>query len=278
MWKLHEKLPSILERSGRDSSSDPQRNEEFDVRGPISLDVRTASGDITVTASPTSKVAVRLIARSAAGAERLEGAVVKFNEAASSLTVTTRAADGGHIRFRDFGRDDLDVEVSLPTGSSLEAHSASGDVVAHGEYRDVRFASASGDFVIESITGETKIDVASGDINIGQSHGSISVKTASGDINLGLAKGESKLHSVSGDVDVTIGAPLEARLHTVSGDLTVKVMSGYTVNVNASSLSGELRSEIQLDASGDATSSAPSGGTVNIDAKTISGDVQIKRA
>ena len=256
---------------------DHERVEEFSFSGRIHFDARTASGDIAIATGNDGVARVRVFAKGANAVERVEDAVIGFNSSTSTLTVTSRSKLLGR-KLLDFGRDDIDIEVTLPANSDIEVHTASGDLVAQGSFGDLRLSSASGDAAVENVTGVVKIDSASGDVRIQSTSSSVAVRTVSGDISIGSAQGDTGLNSVSGDVSLTVAGPMEARLKTVSGDLDIKVVAGMQIDVDASSVSGDLRSEIALDQSANSNSSTPAVPSVTLRANSVSGDVTVRRA
>ncbi len=165
--------------------------------------------------------------------------------------------------------------MSVPDGSSLDLHSASGDAVAAGEYSSVEFASASGDLAVETADA-VEAQTASGDIILGTVRTSTSAKSASGDVQIASLVGDARVESVSGDVSATVDGSCKIDAHSVSGDVVVDIRQGLVVTVSAKTLSGDLRSDIDLN--GVDTSESASDGTVDLKVRTVSGDVRVRRA
>jgi DUF4097 and DUF4098 domain-containing protein YvlB len=61
----------------------------------------------------------------------------------------------------------------------------------------------------------------------------------------------------------------------VSGDVAVAVARGLAVDINGTTVSGNLSSNIDLDASGDAASEVDE---ISIKVTTVSGDIKINKA
>ncbi len=259
---------------GRSDGPSERREEHFTASGPITAELHTASGDIVVRTSSGTEISVIAIGTGEHAAERLADAIIEFDSARQVLRVVTLPNRTGRTKFFDFGRDDLDLQVTIPESSSLDVHTASGDIHATGTYATTEIASASGDVSLDKVSGDANVNLASGDVSVNEVEGPVSVKTASGDISVLRAIKDCKLHSVSGDLYVVIAGALEANLKTVSGDIQVKIEPGYTIAVNATTMSGDLHSDIDLDGNA-GTSSA---GTVTLEASTLSGDVTIQRA
>ena len=72
------------------------------------------------------------------------------------------------------------------------------------------------------------------------------VRTASGDVVLGETGGPVQVHTASGDVRVGSMGPGSAGLRSMSGDILVGVRAGARLFVDATSMSGDLASELPV--------------------------------
>ena len=95
------------------------------------------------------------------------------------------------------------------------------------------------------------------DVNVERADASITVQTASGDQRIGCAS--------SGQVS----------LRSASGDIWIGIRRGSGVWVDASSMSGETTSELDV---GGAATGEEEGALVELRAQTMSGDVYVARA
>jgi DUF4097 and DUF4098 domain-containing protein YvlB len=103
----------------------------------------------------------------------------------------------------------------------------------------------------------------------------LSIQGVSGDVRVETADGEARVASVSGDVTVESVAGPHVKVESVSGDVEVGVRRGCRVHVDATSVSGHMRSEHELDA---APAAEPDGPLVELRVRTVSGDVNVVRA
>lgn len=141
----------------------------------------------------------------------------------------------------------MEITLQLPTGSRIEARTASaelrgvgrlGDIAFEGAYRQikideaagVRLTATDGDVEIGRLTGSSQISTARGDIRITEAvRGTLELSTQSGDITVGAAAG------VSATLDAGTGygrvsnalkndgtAELDIRATTAHGDITAR--------------------------------------------------------
>jgi DUF4097 and DUF4098 domain-containing protein YvlB len=191
----------------------------------------------------------------------------------------------------------IGVRVRCPHGSDVRVSTSSADVEADGRFGDVEANTASGDLTFDVVDGTLKMNSASGDIIAREVGSTGSIKTASGDVRVDRARGSLSVNAVSGDVEVgeahgdisvaTVSGDQEisslrggehAKVQSVSGDVRVGVAPGLRLWIDGSSVSGSLRSELDLEDDPVAEeSSGADGPVVELRARTVSGDVQIVR-
>ena len=139
------------------------------------------------------------------------------------------------------------MTVQLPTGSRVEARSAStelravgtlGDVVFDGVYRQikideagsVRLSAVDGDVEVGRLNGPAEISTMRGDIRIGEAvRGTVVLSTQSGSISVAAAAGVSatldagtSLGRVSNALKNDGAAELDIRATTMQGDITAR--------------------------------------------------------
>ncbi len=227
----------------------------------ISFLRRRGAIDVQITAPERSDVSV-----STTGAER-------------SLLMLTRG-ESGDVRLHgllgnvDVGMPSADVVAQVVDGS-LTIKTASGDTNVDTVRGPVKVQAVSGDVRLGTVEADATITLVSGDVELGQALHEVDVTSVSGDVTVNDARQGASAKSTSGDVTVRRAWNGTVRAGTVSGDIVVGVPSGRGVGVEARSMSGELRSEIDLDAE----PGEPTGGdVVRIVANSVSGDVQILRS
>lgn len=269
-------------------------HESFDVAEAAELDIRLATGEITVDASLEGRVEVELIAHDDESQRLVDEARIELREGRSrpQIVVDVPQRRGGFTFGIVFGRSGITCRVRCPEGSFVAARTKSADLAVHGTTGGLTLATASGDLVAERVAGDASVKSASGDVQIREVTGSTSVQTASGDIEIGVVRGPVTIATASGDVttgeaygdlssntvsgDQRHGAVLRGRVaaHSVSGDVTIGVRRGSKVFLDCNTVSGDTSSE--LEPTGDLP--AGDGPLVELRAKTVSGDIRITRA
>ena len=237
----------------------------FDTPDPVRLDVRLAAGELEVETvdGPHSTIALE------GPIKLVEPIQVELN--GDRLTVHERRR--GVSVF--LGSGSVRVLARVPRHSTVEVATASCDTTLSGRYRGVRVKSASGELRARGeLDGEVEFDSASGDVRLPSVTGELRARTVSGDVTVQSLTGSATVRSVSGDLRVDSVREGRAKLDSVSGDIELGIAAGTGVDLDASSLSGHVSSEVPL-------ADAPDGQygcTVVIRGRTVSGDVTVSRA
>ncbi|HEY7206902.1 MAG TPA: DUF4097 family beta strand repeat-containing protein [Gaiellaceae bacterium] len=188
-------------------------------------------------------------------------------------------------------RSTFAVSVRAPHGSRLRTKTASAQVRARGRYSEAEIQTVSGDLSLDEVEREATVRTTSGDVRVERVGGSLRLQTVSGDGQVGSVGGPLTVQTVSGDVTVreahdavttkTVSGDQrfgveqgEVRATSVSGDIEIGIRSGSRLDVDASSVSGDMRSELEL---GD-TPTEGNGPVVVVRGKTVSGDFRVVRA
>ena len=267
----------------------------FDTPGSVALHVRLPSGRVVVTTADEPRTRVELVSLGRRGPDAL-----------AEIDVRAEERDGGHVvtieqtpRFRwgpiQISWDDaVEARITCPPGTDLELTGGSTDVRVEGELGDVSVKTASGDIELDRARGPIEVKTASGDVMVGAVSSESAISTVSGRLDVGSLEGALTARSVSGDVRVRlVRARLtlattsgdialdrvevgEVRAQSISGDARIGVAEGTRVWIDATSVSGDLASELGLEP--EPATSEDADPVVPLYAKTVSGDVSIVRA
>jgi hypothetical protein len=268
----------------------------FETPQPIGMRLRIPSGAITVTATDGDRTTVRLEAIGGGERERefARNIPIELHDGPRGPELQVEVQDRTSLRSLLVGRriPDLHLEVEAPTGSSIDASTASADIETRGRLAEAVIASASGDIVLEHVTGDARVKTASGALEAGEIGGLVSFATASGDVRVERIGGRGDIKGVSGDVgigeaaadlsvqtvsgDQEIGSVAEGQitLRSVSGDVHIGIRAGALVDLDINTVSGSLRSELDVSE----VPPAGEGQRVSVRGRTVSGDVLIRRA
>lgn len=256
----------------------------FDTPTPPRLELRLPAGRATIEAVAGAKSTEVELDGSP---EALEAATI---ERRGDLVLVAIRDRKGVFRVREH---EVELRVRCPERTRLSARTGSLDVVARGLFAELDVATASGDVQAERVEGTSSLKTASGDLQLEQAGGDVTAHTASGDVEVGRAggmlranlvsgdlrvrdaAGDVGVSSVSGDIRIDCVTQGSARLQTVSGNVEVGIRRGSRVHVDASTLSGDTRSELELDGEPAGEGDGP---LVELRIKSVSGDLAVVRA
>ena len=271
------------------------------------LTLSNVSGDITVTAGSGDEISIEAVKHAHGDQSQLGSVKISVDEGPGRVEVSTN-----HI-----GRNDhvsVDYTVTVPSDAGVELHSVSGSIKVTGVQGAVRVESVSGDVAAAKTPKLERVKSVSGDVNLadagadadltaGSVSGSLTARglkahgldlsTVSGDIKLGDVSAERVgIRSVSGEIEYDGALAKSGRydMNTHSGDVHLVVAGGTGFELNASSFSGGIRSDIPLTigGSGDRREARGHGmgqsthatfgdGSAVITIRTFSGDVVISK-
>lgn len=239
----------------------------FPADGPISLSVGQRSGDLVVTATDATEVLVELRPAGPRGDDVAQRTEVDHRPGALRIEVPRTTSIVGRSAS-------VDIAVTVPTGSTVAAESGSGDIRLDGRFADVSAKCGSGDIAVDTCD-DLQLTTGSGDVYVTESAGA-RVRTGSGSIRIGTAGGTVELESGSGTIEVE--QPLSSgRISAASGDLRVATVDGRVELKTASGditahrgVEGELRART---ASGNVSVGIVAGTAANLEVSSISGSI-----
>lgn len=302
---------------GHDDDTDASvvRQQDFTCEGPIDIWVELGSGRLDITLEEgTAPQAVAVQIRPDPTSQPpwnvgIGGLLTWLGQQAGPPPLGELAAEAVRRTAIDFiGRRltvcapreyplrtvPLIIQVTAPSGSSINARSGSADVTVTGVSASVDAATGSGQVRAQRCTGAARIRTGSGDVRLGTVLGQLQVKTGSGQIDVTSVEGAEVSGTVlTGSGDVRLGAVKhDVSARTGSGDLTVADACAGGLELTTGS--GQLRVGIhpgvlaELDVSsgfGHARSDLPVGGppaegevALRIRARTGSGDALVTSA
>jgi Putative adhesin len=201
----------------------------------------------------------------------------------------------------------IDVTVSLPHESRLQATVGLGAFRGEGRLGDCQFKSGLGDIVVAStgvldvstgsgtvtvnqVTGTADVSTGSGQIRLGHVHGNAVIKSSNGDVWLGEIDGDLRVKGANGRIEVeharagveatTANGDLRvgglargmASLKTSLGAIEIGIRAGTAAKLDVHTQFGKVRTE--MDATGEP---GPADQAVEVHARTSMGDITIRR-
>jgi DUF4097 and DUF4098 domain-containing protein YvlB len=264
-------------------------NHEFASPGPVSADLRIASGQLNVQARDTQTITVSVDPMDGSANSREAAEQTRVHLEGKHLVVHTP----NHKNWALFRWPKLRITVVIPQESVLNVKAASADVRLDGIYNDLVAHTASGELTVDRVTKDATVNSASGDIRIASVGGDlrmttasgdqlasdigrdVSATSASGDIEIGRINGSSQLKSASGDIKIGQASAGEIKVHSASGDVTIGITAGTGVWLDLSTASGRTTSDLAMNGAADPPPGASAGLRVKV--RTASGDIMLRR-
>jgi DUF4097 and DUF4098 domain-containing protein YvlB len=245
------------------------------------MDVSNIAGDITVTRGNGSDATIEVVKtardRTVEDAKSmLQMVQVDINERAGRVEIRTQYPNGDSMHRN--GRRNFNVAVAFnitaPAGTRITAKSISGGVKVTDIKGEVGAESVSGDVAISGSARVATAKSVSGNVDVSdvQMDGTLEAGSVSGDVVLRrLSARRIDTSSISGEVKiddvkceridaqsisgtVSFGGPLARNgrysLKSHSGEVRVAIAAGSGFEVEASSFSGEVRSDIPITTHG----------------------------
>lgn len=298
----------------------PAASGSFDrtlsVKGPIRLELRNTSGDVSITGSSDGKVHIHAEAHaSGMGFDSPEkrmsdfianppieqhGDTIRIGEEMRRIhnlnvsyvievpreTEVSSSVLSGAQMIQDVRGP---VKAEAASGSirvkdiqrETQLSSLSGSIRADNIGDDLRANSASGTVTVSNIKGDVRISALSGSTQITKPGGRVEASTASGDVSVAGATSDVKAQAASGRVDVQ-GNPSSSSywdLKTASGTVQLGVPSSANFHLAADAVSGEIKTDIPVvvEEQGKHSLRARVGtGGGRVEVHTISGEIRLR--
>jgi DUF4097 and DUF4098 domain-containing protein YvlB len=269
--RARQQRDEIRERAASNRRNWPDATEPFArtvrlERGAI-VDIENINGDITITGGGGNDVRIDATRRmrhpnqerARALLPELRVAVV---ERPGRLEIRTE-----HPRVRG-AVGEVTYTLTVPSGAGVVVKTISGDVRVSNIRGELRAQTVSGNLITTSaarihtaktVSGNIEISGAEDDISAGSLSGSVTLRgvkarsarleTVSGDVRLAEVElDRADVGTMSGDIDYTGRLARAGRyeLHTHSGDIRVTPVSPSGLDVEASTLNGDVLSEFDL--------------------------------
>lgn len=172
------------------------------VSGDVRVSVNNIAGDVTVNTWGQNQV--RIVA------DHGSDDIVEIEADGNELEIEAVSATGHAI---------ADLELTVPTGASLEISAPFADVTIRGIQGDVSVETVEGDIHLEGGRGQVQLHAVDGDIMVSGAQGNVQVASVDGDVTLTGVSGAIEAEAVDGDVIVEAASAESVELATIDGDI-----------------------------------------------------------
>ncbi len=271
------------------------------VNGPVTMELTTGSGNITVRTGGSNQIVIHGVVR---GSNDWFGgdsdSAVRSVESNPPIEQNGNSIRVGYNLPDDVKRHvSISYEVTVPSDTSLQAHSGSGDIGVDGVRKSAIVTTGSGDINLRDVGPQGNARTGSGTIK-GQDialpftartgsggvqaeltgSGNADVESGSGDVKLRGMKGGLRARTGSGDISVDGAVQSGWDLHTGSGTVRLSLGSNQGFNLYARTGSGSIHSDLPITMQGNLNrhelKGAVHGGGPEVEVSTGSGDIELK--
>ena len=268
-------------RSGAQGSFD----RTLKVSEPVSVDVRTGSGNIHVKQGDSSSVVVHAEIRSGHngwGGDSDAEQRIREIEKNPPIEQDGNTIHIGHTNDSDLYRNiSISYEIRVPAQTRLEGQTGSGDFSAAGVQLEISGRTGSGNVRVEDTGGRVELSAGSGDVELRNARGGARISSGSGNVTAEGAAGPVKASAGSGTVRIDLSGPGDVEASSGSGNIVIRGAKGAVRGTTGSGdveARGEQHGEWHLrTGSGNVTVELPPGAGFELDAHTGSGTIQTDR-
>ncbi|KFU80021.1 Putative adhesin [Amycolatopsis lurida] len=287
------------------------RVEDFEAEGPIEIDVSVGIGRVTIELTGESGVHAEVRRDGGEQQPWVDGMTSLLSWVGERFGDQLGGSPAGSVgdavaqtRIEKVGNRlvvqapkawqlknvPLAVTVRAPAGSHLEVRAGAADVTVTGSAGRADLLTGAGKIGLERADGSAIVRTGTGDIKLGPTlsglqlrtgsgsveaasvSGSATLATGTGDVWLGEVAGEVLARTGSGSLSVADAASGTLELTTGSGEVRVGIRGGVNAEVDLSSTTGSVSSELEV------AETAPSEVSLKVRARTGTGDAVVTSA
>src|SRR5213078_2642170 len=195
-------------------------DRNYNVTGPIRLELTNASGDVDITDSADGKVHVRGDVRASGFGfdnpqKRLDDTVANppIEQTGDTIRIGKEMS-----RMRNVS---IAYVIQVPRDTEVSATVASGALTIRGVRGPVKVQAASGTIRVEKIERDVQLTTASGSVSASDIGTDVRVSSASGSVTVSNTRGDVRVNALSGVIRVSHpGGRVEA--DTGSGEVEIQ--------------------------------------------------------
>jgi len=270
------------------------------VSGPITLDLTTGSGSVTVRTGGNNQVTINGHVSSGdwwGGNAEAAVRAVESNPPIEQSGSTIRV--GYNLPEEAKHRVGISYEITIPADTTLAVNTGSGEISVEGVVGTAKLHTGSGSIRARDLGRDSRMETGSGSIHADSVAAPLYASTGSGSIHADLTgSGDVEVRTGSGGVDVRgLNGALRARtgsggitvdgnvkgswdIHTGSGGVRMALGPSDGFNLDVHTGSGSIQSDLPITVQGTFNrhelKGAVRGGGPDVSVSTGSGDVQIR--
>ena len=287
------------------------RVEDFEAEGPIEIDVSVGIGRVTIELTGESGVHAEVRRDGGEQQPWVDGMTSLLSWVGERFGDQLGGSPAGSVgdavaqtRIEKVGNRlvvqapkawqlknvPLAVTVRAPAGSHLEVRAGAADVTVTGSAGRADLLTGAGKIGLERADGSAIVRTGTGDIKLGPTlsglqlrtgsgsveaasvSGSATLATGTGDVWLGEVAGEVLARTGSGSLSVADAASGTLELTTGSGEVRVGIRGGVQAEIDLSSTTGSVSSELEV------AETAPAEVSLKVRARTGTGDAVVTSA
>jgi len=255
------------------------------VSEPVSLDVRTGSGNIRVRRGDSSSVVIHAELRSSRGdwggdsdTERR----IREIEKNPPIEQDENSIHIGQTHDNDLYHNiSISYEIQVPGQTRLEAQTGSGNFSATGVQMEINGRTGSGTIRVEDAAGRVDLSAGSGEVELHNARGGGQLRAGSGNVIADGVSGSLRASSGSGNVRIAESGAGDVEANSGSGNIRASgIKGGLRCSTGSGDIdaSGEQHGDWNLrTGSGNVTVELPKGAGFELDAHSGSGSIQTDR-
>jgi hypothetical protein len=253
-------------------------DRNFNVSGPVRIDLTNGSGRVEILKGSDSQVRIHGEVR--AGGFTSSDARKRLNDILANPPIeqSGNVIRIGKEKFR-LRNVSIDYRLEVPHDTEVESAVGSGSQSLQDIRGPARLTTGSGEVRAMRIREETSITSGSGSLEATDIGGDLRCTTGSGSVTISGVQGDVRITSGSGSI--TVSKPMgRVEAHTGSGGITIQ---GATSDLNVRAASGSLRVQGNPGensfwdlhtASGGVELTVPSNASFRLSASAVSGGIQ----
>jgi DUF4097 and DUF4098 domain-containing protein YvlB len=254
-------------------------DRNFNVNGPVQLNIENSSGSVNVRRGGSDKVEIhaRVRSRNWFGDSDAQAKKILENPPVEQSGNTIRITRPEPHDW--FTHVSINYEITVPEETTVNSATGSGSQTVSSVKGPVNVKSGSGSVNVTDIGAQAEATTGSGSITLQSVKGSAKVQTGSGSVHADGIAGAFRVRTGSGGIDVRQTAPGDVDAETGSGHISIEnVTGGVTARAGSGSIKVDGRPTSEWNVhSGSGSIDLRVAGDLGLDlyARTSSGSVNV---